>query len=53
MRKYIGIAILACIAIGLLIAMIESIGWDGTVIVLSFSGAIVALIFLAVWLIWG
>ena len=53
MRKLIGILILALIAIGLLIAMIDSIGWLGALVVLTFSGVICGLLFIAVWLIWG
>lgn len=53
MRKVIGILILALIAIALLIAMIDSIGWLGTIIVLTFSGVLCGLMFIAVALIWG
>lgn len=53
MRRLIGILILALIAIVLLIAMIYSLGWLGTLIVLAISGVLYGLIFIAMALIWG
>lgn len=53
MRKIIGIAILAAIAIGIIAAMVHSIGWEGATVVLVFSALFCAAIFLAVYLICG
>lgn len=52
MKRIIGFVILACLVIGVLIAIIKSIGWKETLIVLFLTGAIVAFIFFSVWLIW-
>lgn len=53
MRKIIGIAILAAVAIGIIAAMVDSIGWEGAVVVLVFSALFCAVIFFAVYLICG
>lgn len=53
MRKIIGIAILAAVAIGIIAAMVDSIGWEGAVVVLVFAVLLCAAIFFAVYLICG
>lgn len=53
MRKLIGILILALIAIATLAAMIYDMGWLGALIVLTISGVLCGLLFIAVALIWG
>lgn len=53
MRKIIGIAILAVIAIGIIAAMVDSIGWEGAAVVLVFSVLLCAAILFAVYLIFG
>ncbi len=53
MRKIIGIAILAVIAIGIIAAMVDSIGWEGAVVVLVFAGLLCGAIWFAVYLIFG
>ena len=53
MRKLIGIAILALIAVAILIAMIDSIGWDGAIVAILTGGVLAGLILFAIWLIMG
>ena len=53
MRKLIGIAILVLIAVAILIAMIDSIGWDGAIVAILTGGVLAGLILFAIWLIMG
>ena len=53
LRKLIGIAILALIAVAILIAMIDSIGWDGAIVAILTGGGLAGSILFAIWLIMG